>query len=44
MDFSFTEEQTLLRDTVAAYLGDHYDFDARRAAVKSTSGWRPEVW
>ena len=44
MDFSFTEEQTLLRDTVAAYLGDHYDFDTRRAAVKSVSGWRPEVW
>jgi pimeloyl-CoA dehydrogenase small subunit len=44
MDFSFTEEQTLLRDTVAAYLGDHYDFDTRRAAVKSAAGWRPEVW
>ena len=44
MDFSFTEEQTLLRDTVASYLADHYDFDKRRAAVKSASGWRPEVW
>ena len=44
MDFSFTEEQTLLRDTVASYLGDHYDFDARRAAIKSAAGWRPEVW
>ncbi len=44
MDFSFTEEQTMLRDTVASYLGDHYDFDKRRAAVKSAAGWRPEVW
>jgi len=44
MDFSFTEEQTLLRDSVAAYLQDHYDFDTRRAAVKSASGWRPQVW
>jgi alkylation response protein AidB-like acyl-CoA dehydrogenase len=44
MDFSFTEEQTLLRDTVASYLADHYDFEARRAAVKSAAGWRPEVW
>jgi len=44
MDFSFTEEQTLLRDTVASYLADHYDFDARRAAIKSAAGWRPEVW
>jgi alkylation response protein AidB-like acyl-CoA dehydrogenase len=44
MDFSFTEEQTLLRDTVASYLADHYDFDTRRAAIKSAAGWRPEVW
>jgi alkylation response protein AidB-like acyl-CoA dehydrogenase len=44
MDFSFTEEQTMLRDTVASYLADHYDFDTRRAAVKSAAGWRPEVW
>jgi alkylation response protein AidB-like acyl-CoA dehydrogenase len=44
MDFSFTDEQSMLRDTVASYLADHYDFDTRRTAIKSTSGWRPEVW
>ena len=44
MDFSFTEEQTLLRDTLSAYLADHYDFDKRRAAIASPAGWRPEVW
>ncbi|MGH7025030.1 MAG: acyl-CoA dehydrogenase family protein [Caulobacteraceae bacterium] len=44
MDFSFTEEQTLLRDTVAAYLADTYNFDQRRAAIASPSGWRPGVW
>jgi hypothetical protein len=44
MDFSFTQEQSMLRDTVASYLADHYDFDKRRAAVKSAAGWRPEVW
>jgi alkylation response protein AidB-like acyl-CoA dehydrogenase len=44
MDFSFTEEQGLLRDSVAAYLADHYDFDKRRAAIASPAGWRPEVW
>jgi pimeloyl-CoA dehydrogenase small subunit len=44
MDFSFTEEQSMLRDTVAAYLADHYDFDKRRAAVSKEPGWRPEVW
>ena len=44
MDFSFTEEQTMLRDTIASYLADHYDFDTRRTAVKSAAGWRPQVW
>lgn len=44
MDFSFTEEQTLLRDSVAAWLADHYDFEKRRAAVASPAGWRPAVW
>ena len=29
MDFSFTEEQSMLRDTVASFLGDKYDFEAR---------------
>ncbi len=44
MNFSFTEEQSLLRDSLAAYLGDHYDFETRRGVLKSDSGWRPEVW
>ena len=44
MDFSFTNEQTMLRDSVASYLADHYDFDARRAAINSPDGWRPAVW
>ena len=44
MDFSFTEEQSMLRDTVASYLADNYSFDTRRAAVASEAGWRPAVW
>jgi alkylation response protein AidB-like acyl-CoA dehydrogenase len=44
VDFSFTEEQSMLRDTVASYLADHYDFETRRAVIKSESGWRPQVW
>ncbi len=44
MDFSFTEEQSMLRDTVASYLADHYGFEARRAGIHSEAGWRPEVW
>ena len=44
MDFSFTEEQSMLRDTVASYLADHYDFDKRRAVAGNEPGWRPEIW
>ena len=44
MDFSFTEEQSMLRDTVASYLADHYDFDKRRAVAGKEPGWRPQVW
>ena len=44
MDFSFTEEQSMLRDTIASYLQDKYDFETRRGVVKSESGWRPQVW
>ena len=44
MDFSFTEEQTLLRNTVQSLLADKYDFDTRRKIVKSAEGWRPDYW
>jgi alkylation response protein AidB-like acyl-CoA dehydrogenase len=44
MDFNFTEEQTMLRDTVGRYLGDTYTFDARMAAVNGETGWNPHVW
>jgi alkylation response protein AidB-like acyl-CoA dehydrogenase len=44
MDFSFTDEQSMLRDTIASYLADRYDFDSRRTAITSAAGWRPEVW
>ena len=44
MDFSFTEEQTLLRDSLSRYLQDNYAFEARQAVVRSDAGWRPAVW
>jgi pimeloyl-CoA dehydrogenase small subunit len=44
MDFSFTEEQTLLRNTVQSLLQDKYDFETRRKVAKSADGWRPEMW
>jgi len=39
MDFSFTEEQSMLRDTVASYLADHYSFDQRRAMLAKEPHW-----
>src|SRR5437764_1833744 len=44
MDFSFTEEQSMLRDTVARYLADNYSFDQRRAVVTKEPGWNPAIW
>ncbi|HEY4344996.1 MAG TPA: acyl-CoA dehydrogenase family protein [Parvibaculum sp.] len=44
MDFSFTEEQTLLRNSVQSLLADKYDFDTRRKIVKSADGWNPAMW
>lgn len=44
MDFNFTEEQSMLRDTVASFLQDKYDFETRRKIVASDSGWRQDYW
>ncbi|HZZ67819.1 MAG TPA: acyl-CoA dehydrogenase family protein, partial [Phenylobacterium sp.] len=44
MDFNFTDEQSMLRDTVASYLADHYSFDQRRAMLARDPGWSPQVW
>ncbi|HKT73159.1 MAG TPA: acyl-CoA dehydrogenase family protein [Steroidobacteraceae bacterium] len=44
MDFSFSEEQELLRNSLRSFLNDRYTFEQRRAASRSASGWRPELW
>lgn len=44
MDFSFTEEQTLLRNSVQSFLQDKYDFDTRRKIAASADGWSRELW
>lgn len=44
MDFNFTEEQTMIRDSLARLIREQYDFDTRMGVVKSESGWRPEMW
>ena len=44
MDFSFTEEQTLLRNSVQKFIQGAYDFETRRKVSKSDLGWRKEVY
>ena len=44
MDFQFTDEQAMLRDSLARYFDDTYGFAARQAMVRSAEGWRPDVW
>jgi alkylation response protein AidB-like acyl-CoA dehydrogenase len=44
MDFSFTESQAMLRDSVGRYLGDKYDFDTRRAIVRSEPSGSSTIW
>lgn len=44
MDFSFTEEQQMLRDGVGKYLEKSYDFDARQAIVRGEEPWSSATW
>jgi len=44
MDFSFSEEQTLLRNSVQKFIQDNYEFETRRKIVASDEGWKKEYW
>jgi alkylation response protein AidB-like acyl-CoA dehydrogenase len=44
MDFTYTETQDMLRDTLARFLADTYDFDKRQKRVASESGRDPGLW
>ncbi|MGC6512005.1 MAG: acyl-CoA dehydrogenase family protein [Parvibaculales bacterium] len=44
MDFSFTEEQTLLRNMVQTLVADNYAFEKRMEIVRSESGMSRENW
>ena len=44
MDFSFTEEQRLLKDSVERLLADCYGFEARQRFKKEPAGWSSELW
>ena len=44
MDFSFTDEQTLLEDSVAKFIQNDYGFEDRQKAVKSEDGYSQAHW
>src|SRR5499426_480259 len=44
MDFSLTEEQQLLRDTIARFVANEYSFEQRKGIVGSAKGWSDKVW
>src|SRR5216684_1358025 len=44
MDFDFTEEQRLLRDSVDRLLADRYAFDKRRGYLAEPEGWSRALW
>ncbi|MGV0740527.1 acyl-CoA dehydrogenase family protein [Mycobacterium syngnathidarum] len=44
MDFEFTDEQNMLRDTVRSVLTRHYTHERRATIVASDPGWDPQVW
>mgnify|MGYP000020577255 CR=1 FL=1 len=44
MDFTYTETQDMVRDTLSRFLADTYDFDKRRAMLGSEAGRDPAIW
>ena len=44
MNFDFTEEQVMLRDSVARFIQDDYDFDKRRGIAESDDGMSRADW
>ena len=45
MDFAFTEEQSLLKDSVDRLSADRYGISsARNALAKEPGGWSRAVW
>ncbi len=44
MDFSFSEEQTLLQDSVQRFIQNDYDFAARQKIIKGEDGFSRDHW
>lgn len=44
MNFEFTEEQTMLRDSITRFIKDEYNFDMRRKIVESETAMSAANW
>ena len=44
MDFEYSDEQRLLSESVARFVADRYDFEARLKAMREPDGWSREAW
>lgn len=44
MDFSYTEEQQMLQDSVQKFVQNSYDFETRRGFIESEKGFSEENW
>ena len=44
MNFNHSEEQTMIKDGIARFVRDHYDFDTRRDIIASDEGINRDYW
>ena len=44
MNFEFSEEQTMIRESVSRFLREKYDFETRQSIINSDEGWSREIW
>ena len=44
MNFEFSEEQTMIKDSVSRFVREQYDFDTRRGIIASVEGISREFW
>jgi alkylation response protein AidB-like acyl-CoA dehydrogenase len=44
MNFEFSEEQTMIKDSVSRFVREQYDFDTRRGIIASDEGISREFW
>ncbi|MEY4269022.1 MAG: Acyl-CoA dehydrogenase [Pseudomonadota bacterium] len=44
MDFTYTETQDMIRDSLSRFLADSYDFDKRQKMIASDAGRDPGIW